>query len=247
MSNEQRILVIGATSAIAQAAAREWGNRKARIFLVGRDGKRLDIVAADIEAHGGKAKVAVLDKFTDMKNAALVIDSAWKSWGGLDGVLIAHGCYPDQDEVADDPNAVKDALRINGESVCQMLAMLAPRFEVQGGGWIAAITSVAGDRGRKSSYVYGAGKAMVSHFLEGLHQRLYFAGVRVIDIRPGPVDTPMTAGKKPPLMADVNVVGRRVALACLKTNGVVYVPWFWRYIMLVLKHLPKKVWVRLNI
>lgn len=242
-----RILVIGATSAIAQAAVRAWAMQGARLFLVGRDGPKLDILVADVKARGGQAKAAVLDDFSDITSASLMLNAAWQSWNGLDGALIAHGWLPDNAAVANDPIKVAQVLRINGESVCQFLAMLAAQFETQGSGWLAAISSVAGDRGRANIYVYGAAKAMVSHFLSGLRQRLTKRGVRVIDIRPGPVATPMTHGLDMPLMADADTVGRKLAKVCFRANGVVYLPWFWKYIMMILCAVPERIWVRMKI
>lgn len=245
-STAPRILVIGATSAMAQVAIRCWAGQGARLFLVGRDGARLDILVADVKARGGQAKAAVLDDFSGVASAALTVDAAWKSWDGLDGALIAHGWTPDNLSVADDPVTVAQVLRVNGESVCQFLSLLAPRFEGQGFGWMAAISSVAGDRGRAKMYVYGAAKAMVSHFLAGLRQRVGRSGVRVIDLRPGPVATPMTEGQDLPLIADVEKVGRKIARVCLHGNGTVYLPWFWRYIMLILRFIPERIWLKMR-
>ncbi|MBI1309469.1 MAG: SDR family NAD(P)-dependent oxidoreductase [Proteobacteria bacterium] len=247
MKTGERILVVGATSAIAQEAIRIWAGQGARLFLAGRDAGKLEVVSADAKARGGSTKVAVVEDVTSVTNLSMMVDSAWKAWGGLDGVLVAHGWLPNQREAQDDPLAVRQCLRINGESVCEILTLLAPRFAKQRSGWMAAISSVAGDRGRAAMYVYGAAKAVVSHFMSGLRQRLEGTGVRVIDIRPGPVDTPMTEGLKMPLVAAAEPVARRIVRACAKSNGVVYVPWFWRFIMLILTHVPEPIWVKMKI
>lgn len=245
--NDERIVVIGATSALAQVAVREWAAQGARLFLVARDAAKLDAVVRDARIRGGTAQGMVLTDFMDSAAVGRMLDSAAGVWGGLDGVLIAHGWLPVQEEVQDDPAKVSEVLHVNGESVCRMLALLAPRFAARRGGWIAAISSVAADRGRAKMYVYGAAKAMVSHFMSGLRQRLRPAGVRVIDIRPGPVATPMTAGLTMPLMADPVRVGCAIVRACARRNGTVYLPWFWRLIMFVLVHVPEKIWVKMKI
>src|SRR5690606_11893908 len=160
-------------------------------------------------------------------------------------VLIAHGTLPDQERIQD---SVEDTLReiqTNALSYISLLTLLAKFFEQQHG-CIAVISSVAGDRGRRSNYVYGTAKGAVSLFTSGLRVRLNKAGVSVVTIKPGFVDTPMTAHlKKNPLYAKPNKVGKRIYTAMLKGEDIVYVPWFWRYIMLVIGHIPARLFKRL--
>lgn len=246
----ERILVIGAASAIAQEVIRIWAKQGARLFLVARDEARLKSVADDARVRGAAAvESAVLD-VTEMKAQVPVLDEAWKVWDGLDGVLIAHGWLPDQSDVQDDARKVRDVIDVNATSVCEVLARISPRFEVQGKGWLAAISSVAGVRGRSSIYVYGAAKALVSHYLAGMRHRFAAStggAVRVIDLRPGPIDTPMTAGMKLPLLADVSAIAPVIVRACARANGVVYVPGVWWAIMNILAHVPEKIWLRMKI
>lgn len=243
----QRILVFGATSAIAQVAIKEWAARKCSLFLVARDAGKLKAVAQDAKVRGAEVKTAEADAGDDLASLKKLVAKAWGAWDGLDGAFIAHGQLPDQAKVQDDPAAVAKVIAVNGGSVIALLTLLAPHFEAQKHGWMAGISSVAGDRGRAKMYVYGTAKAMVSHYLEGLRQRLNGAGVRVIDIRPGPVDTPMTKGLRMPLMADVESVGKGVVAACDRANGTVYLPWFWRFIMTGLTHVPMALWVKMKI
>jgi len=134
---------------------------------------------------------------------------------------------------------------LNGVATCALVLRVAARFEARGSGAIAVITSVAGVRGRASNFVYGAAKAMVSRLLEGLRHRLHARGVAVIDIRPGFVDTPMTASfRKGALWASPRRVARDIVVAVDRRAGVVYTPWFWRWIMMVIRHLPEFIFVR---
>lgn len=243
----ERILVVGATSAIAQEAIKLWANQGCKLQLWGRDAAKLKAIAADAKVRGSDVKTSVYTTDMEGKVISRMVKKAMETWDGLDGVLLAHGWLPVQDDVQDDPDAVTEVTDVNGLSVIQLLAVLAPHFEEQRYGWLAAISSVAGDRGRAKMYVYGGAKALVQHWLEGLRQRLTPVGVRVIDIRPGPVDTPMTKGLSMPLMADPKDIGAGVVKACANANGAVYLPWVWRTIMLILKHVPTILWVRMKI
>jgi decaprenylphospho-beta-D-erythro-pentofuranosid-2-ulose 2-reductase len=171
------------------------------------------------------------------------------------GVLVAHGWLPDQAKITGDVAALVEVLRVNGESACQWLAAAAGPLAVvsiaQGGGWLAAISSVAADRGRAKMAAYGAAKAMVSHYVSALGQALQPAGVRVLDIRPGPVATAMTAGLGPiPLMAQPEAVAIALVKACgvgkRGGNGVYYIPAVWWLVMTALQHVPGVIWRRMK-
>ena len=166
----------------------------------------------------------------------------------VDVALLAHGTLPDQKLCETDAGQTLSTLEINALSHISLLTMLAERFERQGTGTIAVITSVAGDRGRKSNYVYGTAKRAVSTFLDGLRHRLAATQVKVIDIRPGFVDTPMTAEfDKGVLWAQPEKVGGDIARAIEKGRSVVYSPWFWRYIMLIIRSVPAFVFHKTNL
>ena len=162
--------------------------------------------------------------------------------------LIAHGTLPDQAECEASAALTRQALQVNALSVIELLTELANRLQAQGSGTLAVISSVAGDRGRKSNYVYGAAKGMVSIFLQGLRNRLHSHGVRVITIKPGFVDTPMTESfDKGVLWARPDRVARDIVSAIDKGRDVVYTPWFWRYILWVIRGIPEGVFKRLGL
>lgn len=244
----RRILIVGATSAIAEATAREFAARGDALFLVGRSSERLQAIAADLKLRGAtnvdhkSMDLRDLPKFTEL------LDAATQSLGGLDGALIAHGTLSDQKACEASVEMMLDEFATNALSVMALCTLLANRFEAQGRGVIGVISSVAGDRGRQSNYVYGAAKATISTFTSGLRQRLYPKGVHVVTIKPGFVSTPMTAAfKKGLLWASPASVGKAIARAMLHGTPVLYVPWFWRPIMWIIKSVPEFVFQRLRL
>ena len=243
-----RVLIIGATSAIATETARVYAAYGARLFLTGRDGARLDGVAADLRVHGaGAVETAVLD-VTDRRRGPEVLESAWAAFGGLDVALLAHGVLPDQARCQASADETLAAIDVNFISTVALLTPLANRFEASRAGCIAVITSVAGDRGRQSNYVYGAAKGGLDRFLEGLRNRLFRSGVSVVTLKPGFVDTPMTAGvRQGPLFASARRAGRAVHRAIERRRDVAYIPWFWRPIMAIVRALPEPVFKRLRL
>jgi decaprenylphospho-beta-D-erythro-pentofuranosid-2-ulose 2-reductase len=242
-----RVLVVGATSAIASEAARCWAAAGARLFLTGRHPDRLAAVAEDLRTRGAEVATAPLD-VTDHAAAATVMEAAWSAFGGLDVALIAPGVLPDQAHCQADPAAARAALDVNLVSIVALLTPLANRFEAARGGCIAVIGSVAGDRGRQSNYIYGAAKGGLDRFLEGLRNRLFRAGVAVVTLKPGFVDSPMTAGlRQGPLFVSARRAGRAVYRAIEQRRQVAYIPWFWRPIMVVVRALPGAVFNRLRL
>ena len=234
-----RILVLGATSAIAQAAARIWAERGEELVLVGRDPRKLEAVAADLKTRGGTVETLVQD--LDEDQAGLV-----GRVGSPDVVLLAHGILGDANRRDRDPDHAESILRTNLISPVRLLTMLAPALPR--GACVAALSSVAGDRGRSRVGVYGASKAGLDSFLSALRQRLQGTGVRVIAFKPGFVDTPMTASlPKTPLFASPAQVGRGIVRAVDGgRDATVYLPWWWRLIMLAIKALPERVFKRLK-
>jgi decaprenylphospho-beta-D-erythro-pentofuranosid-2-ulose 2-reductase len=244
----RRVLIIGATSAIAAETARVFAVYGARLFLTGRHSGRLDAVAADLKVRGAAQVETALLEVTDISRHADVVEAAFAALGGLDAVLIAHGTLPDQRRCEERVTETLAALEVNFTATIALLTLLANRFEAARQGCIAVITSVAGDRGRQSNYVYGAAKGGVERFLEGLRNRLFRSGVAVITIKPGFVDTPMTAGvAKNPLFASPRRVGRAIYRAIETRRSVVYIPWFWRPIMFLVTALPESIFQRLRL
>lgn len=241
----QRILIIGATSAIAEATARLYAARGAAIHLLGRQAPRLGAIAADLSTRGARASTGLLD-VNAVDTHAAALDAAWQTLGGIDLVLIAHGTLPDQAACDDSVSLSLQEFATNGTSTIALAAALAQRL--QSGATLAVISSVAGDRGRASNYLYGSAKAAVTAYLSGVGQRLRPAGINVLTIKPGFVDTPMTAAfKKGALWAKPDAVARGIARAVERRQAVAYLPGFWWAIMLVIKSIPEFVFRRMKL
>lgn len=245
---KERLLIIGATSAIATAVAHRYAARAARIALIARRADALQVLAADLRARGAsEVGTWVLDA-NDIARHGAVLDGAWQRFEGFDHVLLAHGVLPDQAQCQAQVEAALAAFDTNARSVVALLTDLSNRFERQACGAIAIISSPAGDRGRAGNYLYGAAKAAVTTIASGLRHRLAAKGVRVLSILPGYVDTPLTAAfPKGALWARPDRVAKDIDRALARGFGVIYTPWFWRWIMLLIKHLPERVFVRLKV
>jgi len=245
----KKILIIGATSAIAEATARIFAARGEALFLVARNAERLQAIKADLDVRGAvRTATATLD-VADVAAQQAIIDQAERELGGLDIVLIAHGTLSDQGECEKSVAALRREFEVNALSTMALLTILANTFEARRTGTLAVISSVAGDRGRQSNYVYGAAKAAVTAFLSGLRQRLAKSNVDVLTIKPGFVDTPMTANiaNKGALWAKPDAVAAGIARAIDKRRNVVYLPGFWALIMLVIKHIPEAIFKKLKL
>jgi len=237
----KKILIIGATSAMARAYARIWADKKATFFLVARDPIKLKQTADDLLTRGASAvHTAILDA-TDITSHKAVIDDCFNKLTAVEVALIAHGTLPDQAICQTSVDTALAEFANNGTSTIALLTELANRFEQQHFGTIAVITSVAGDRGRPSNYLYGSAKAAVTTFCEGLRARLYKSGVHLVDIKPGFVDTPMTQGLNLPkaLLATPETIATYIDKAISKKKDVVYAPWFWFWILLIIRSVPQ--------
>jgi len=244
----KRILITGATSAIAQEAAKHFAADGAAFLLVGRDSDKLAAVADDLRARGAKEVETEVVDLLDLARGSRLIDEAVEKLGGLDALLVAQGSLPNQAACEADPVQTLREFSLNAMGPITLLLKAAAHFEAQRSGCLAVITSIAGVRGRRSNYVYGSAKAAVSTFLEGLRGRMGDAGVSVVDIRPGFVDTPMTAHlSKSPLFATAVSVGERIYRAMNSGAAVVYTPWYWRWIALVLQLIPRSIFAKLPI
>lgn len=244
------ILIIGATSAIATATARLYAQKtQANFFLVGRDAQRLEALADDLKVRGAKNVDIEVTDLADNAAYPVWIEKAFNALGNIDISLIAHGILGNQSECEKDVAKMQAMMHINGFSALAMLTELANRYEKQGSGTIAFISSVAGDRGRSSNYVYGASKAVVTSFLQGLRVRMAKLGVQVLTIKPGFVDTPMTADieKSGPLWAKPEDIAQGIENAINKGKHEVYLPFFWRYIMAIIIHIPHFVFNKLSL
>jgi decaprenylphospho-beta-D-erythro-pentofuranosid-2-ulose 2-reductase len=244
----RRLIIFGATSAIAEATAREFAKRGDALFLVARSPERLQALATDLKIRGA-SNVAVRNQ--DLRDASAyegILEQAHTALGGLDAALIAHGTLSDQKACEASIDKLMDELQTNAISVMMLCTHLGNRFEAQKRGIIAVISSVAGDRGRRSNYVYGSAKAAVTAFTSGLRQRLRASGVFVVTIKPGFVDTPMTAAfKKGLLWASAGTVAKDITRAMIKGTPVIYTPGFWRPIMWIIRSIPESVFRRLSL
>ncbi len=242
----QRVLIIGATSAIAEATARVYAARGAGLFLVGRNANRLKPIATDLGVRGAVSAVTHVLDVDDWQAHAAMLDTAVATLGGLDVVLIAHGTLPDQAACDASVETSMAEFATNGTSTIALCAALAPRLAAPA--TLAVISSVAGDRGRGSNYLYGSAKAAVTAYTSGLRQQLTPRGINVLTVKPGFVDTPMTSSfKKGALWAKPDAIARGIVSAIDKRRGVAYLPWFWWGIMQIIKNIPEFVFRKLKL
>lgn len=242
-----KVLIIGANSAIARACARLYAADGCDLFLIGRNAERLSELVADVGVRGAAAVSREILDLTDHRQHERIVTEAARAMGGIDLALICHGSLPDQEACESDYEQAQQEILVNGLSVISLLTALTPIMHEQGHGTLAVITSVAGDRGRQPNYTYGAAKALVSTYLQGLRGRLYPVGVHVVDIRPGLVDSPMTAHlEKGPLWSSPERVARGIVRAVARRKHVVYVPGYWRVIMFIVRLIPETLFKRLK-
>jgi short-subunit dehydrogenase len=246
LSDIKTIAIFGATSDIAVAVARRYAEAGSRLILVGRDAAGLAAVAADLGVRGAAETRVLPADFARLQDMPVLAGAAWDCFGGIDVAVIAYGTMASQRDAEQNAATAAGVFMVNFTSPAVLLGELANRFQAQGRGTIAAITSVAGDRGRGSNYVYGAAKGGLQRLLEGLRHRLSSAGVAVVDIRPGFVATKMTAhlDRKGPLWAKPDRVAVDIVGAITAGRAVCYTPGFWRLIMLVVRGLPRFVFHR---
>jgi short-subunit dehydrogenase len=245
-----RVIVLGATSAIAEATARLYAVEGAELLLVGRRGDRLTAIADDLRVRGAaRAATAVCD-LADTRNAALAFAGFIDSLGGIDHVVLAYGILGDQNEAEQDLAVAETGLRVNFTSAAVWALAAADILERQGNGSLVVLGSVAGDRGRKANFVYGAAKAGLATLVEGIAHRFANSGPRAVIVKPGPVITPMTDGfasRKGLTWATPEVVAAIVRRAADRGGPVIYAPWFWRWIMLIIRLVPTPIFNRLDI
>jgi decaprenylphospho-beta-D-erythro-pentofuranosid-2-ulose 2-reductase len=245
-----RIVIVGATSAIAENCARLWVQRESvDLTLVGRDAVRTERVAQDLRVRSPQSKIRVVQaEFLDPDAIQAVVNTIADE-GTMDVVLISHGSLPEQSACQNSLTTCREALDINGISPVLFAEAFVGHMAKAGKGTLALIGSVAGDRGRKSNYVYGAAKGLVTRYAQGLQHRLAGTGVKVVLIKPGPTDTPMTAHLKSEgaKMAAVETVAKGIVAAVDRGLAVAYIPRKWMGIMWVIRHMPARIFNRLDI
>ncbi|OYT71440.1 MAG: short-chain dehydrogenase [Chloracidobacterium sp. CP2_5A] len=244
----QAYAIFGATSGIARAVIAELAKRGATLILAGRNLSEVERIVADARLRHGVQAFGIAFDACDLASHAAVFALAVERAGRLDGILVAFGTLTDQIEAERNVSAAEAMIASNYTGVVSIVTHAANYFESQGKGVIGVISSVAGDRGRQSNYVYGSAKAGVTVFCQGLRQRLFKKGVRVVTIKPGIVDTPMTYGLKlPPIAAKPERVARDIARALERADGDVYTPFFWRFIMLAIRLMPEPIFKRISL
>jgi len=246
---KQNILIIGATSGIAEAVARLYAEQGSQLYLVARNSNKLDIISADLAARGAEdVKLFVMD-MNDSEQITAMLDNAWQAFGSIDVALVAHGTLPDQQRTESDISYAITEFRTNAESVIACLSGLAAHFQPQGRGVLAVIGSVAGDRGRSSNYLYGSAKAAIETYASGLRVKLFKTGIHVLLIKPGFVATPMTAQLNLPelLTTTPERVARDIQRAITRNQDVLYTPWFWKWIMLIIRWIPAAIFKRMKL
>ena len=245
------ILILGATSAIAQATARllaeQAGPGSASFFLVARDPYKLDAVASDLRTRGAKAVSAQALDLDNLDAHTELLAAATHALGTIDLALLAHGVLGDQAAAEADARVAEAIYKTNFLSPASLITGLANYFAGHGSGCLAVISSVAGDRGRKSNYVYGASKGALNVLLDGVRNRVDRLGVHVLTIKPGFVATPMTAHlPRGPLFASSRTIGQGILRAIANRQDTVYLPGFWRPIMFAVRNIPTRIFKNMN-
>uniref|UniRef100_Q47FC6 Short-chain dehydrogenase/reductase SDR n=1 Tax=Dechloromonas aromatica (strain RCB) TaxID=159087 RepID=Q47FC6_DECAR len=250
MKPKKRIVIIGATSAIAEQCARLWAKENpSEMVLVGRNQEKIERVASDLKVRAPDTTITCIKAdFLDPNQIQTLVEQIYKA-GNVDIALIAHGSLPNQEACQCDLNLCREAMDVNGISPVLFAEAFATHMQKTNSGTLAVIGSVAGDRGRKSNYVYGAAKGLVTRYVQGLQHRLANTDTKVVLIKPGPTDTPMTAHLKQSgaKLAAVDRVASEIVRGIANGQMVVYVPKIWNVIMMVIRHLPHFVFRRMDI
>lgn len=242
-------LILGASSSVARAFARQVGRGGADLVLAGRDLEDMERTAADLRVRTGRTVEVMAFDATDTGAHAAFADAVAARCGGRLDVFLAFGLMPAQEDMDRDPALVRAIIDTNVTGTFSILAQLARVLEARRRGTLMVLGSVAGDRGRRRNYVYGATKAALHTYLQGLRARLFHAGVRVVTVKPGVLDTAMTWGlPKLPLMATPEAFARAAAKqAAASRREVVYIPAVWGLVMLILRAVPERLFKRTNI
>jgi decaprenylphospho-beta-D-erythro-pentofuranosid-2-ulose 2-reductase len=238
-----KIVILGALSAIAEAAARHWAEQGAHLLLVGRDAARLDMVAADLRIRGATVETRAMNLAES--DAAQMFKEMASGLGRVDTVLLSYGILGDQARAEFEGEEAQRIIATNFTSAAAWCLAAANVLEKQRHGTLIVVSSVAGDRGRASNYVYGAAKAGLTVLVEGIAHRLARSGARAVVVKPGFVDTPMTAhvAKKGLLWAKPETIGKVIVGITARPTSppVVYAPGFWRWIMLAIRATPSAI------
>jgi decaprenylphospho-beta-D-erythro-pentofuranosid-2-ulose 2-reductase len=243
----EKIFILGATSVLAHETAKLFAREGAAFALAGRDRRKLKTVTDDLRQQGASRVVPIALDVKDRRRYAAVLRQAVRALGGLDMALLAHGTACQVGECEKNQERLAQEIHTNFTATASWLMLLADFFEKQRRGTIAVISSVAGDRGRREQYIYAACKAGLNVFLQGLRQRLHPARVAVVTLKPGLTDTPLMAHlKKGALFSRPEKVARGMARAIRAKKAEVYLPWYWKHIMCLIRLIPESLFKRLR-
>jgi decaprenylphospho-beta-D-erythro-pentofuranosid-2-ulose 2-reductase len=243
------ILIIGATSTICRHIALELVRPNDKVCLAARDTSELSRIAADLRIRNNP-DLLLVRKFdtNDFDTHQSMVGEVSTLLGGLDVVLVGTGALGDQIAARSSIPAITNIINSNFVGIATVLAPIAELMERAGQGKIAVLTSVAGDRGRQSNYVYGSAKSGMSAYLGGLRNRLFRHGVTVTTVKLGFVDTKMIAGMSNAfLRASPEAVAKKIVERLEAGAAITYIPWFWRYILLIIIHIPEVIFKRLKL
>jgi decaprenylphospho-beta-D-erythro-pentofuranosid-2-ulose 2-reductase len=259
MSESGGHVVLGATSEIGRAVALEIAAAFGKVVVAGRDLSELEVVAEDVRVRTGAAVTPLRWEATAYDEHAGFVEQCIAAFGSVDGVVACQGFMADQQQAADDWRLTNEMIAVNYAAAVSVLNRFANYFESRASTaaktarencYVCGVSSVAGDRGRQSNYLYGSTKAAFSAYLAGLRNRLHRSGVAVITVKPGFVDTSMTWGllnADSPAVAKPARIARDTLRAIQKRKNVVYTPWFWRPIMLIIRSIPELLFKRLRL
>ena len=246
--DHETIVIFGATSAVAQSLARLHANSGDSFILVARNSEHLESIAADLRVRGARSVSCIATDLAKTEDHPRLVQELEASSNNISRYYFFYGVLPNQGACEESWENTLEALNTNFLSKVSLLGLLANKVEKERNGTLIVVSSVAGDRGRQSNYVYGTGKGALSIFLQGLRNRLQKAGCSVITIKPGFIDTPMTADfEKGFLWASPERVAKDIYKAAGKGKDVVYTPWFWQYIMLIIKWIPEPIFKKLSL
>jgi short-subunit dehydrogenase len=236
-----KMVVLGATKGMGRALARAAAERGDRVFLLGRDPQDLEKSARDLEVHAGQGRVgtAICD-LADPEAFAPALAAAERALDGFDTVVVTAGLFATQEKLEDDLAFTREVLQANFTGTVLFCEHARRMLLARGGGTLCVFSSVAGDRARKPVVLYGASKAGLSYYLEGLDHKYRAAGLRTICVKPGFIRTTMTAGLKPPPFAgEPEQVARDVLRAIDRGKPLIYTPKPWWLVMAVIRRLPR--------
>ena len=250
-AGSENVLIVGATSGVGRALCHRLAQRNCRLALAARNATALQELADELrDKYRVQPIIETFDALDFSQHEALLERCRVKFGDEIDGIVVLHGILPAAESAATEFSVARETIDINFTSVVSLLTPLAAKMQAAGSGWIAVVSSVAGDRGRQSNYIYGSSKAGLTAYLQGLRNRLYSRDVHVLTIKPGFIDTPMTAGRidaNSPLVARADRVAADIDRAIRRRRDVLYTPWFWVPIMAVVRWMPEWVFKRLKL